>query len=130
MRQIVLPASAYLTVVFCAAFVLGTIRVLWVIPRLGEVRAVLIEGPLVLALSWVVAGAVLRRWPLPDRHARVAMGGLAFLGLMLLEVALGRLVFGRSLAGILAQMVTPAGLIGLAGQIGFGLIPLIRQPSG
>jgi hypothetical protein len=34
-------AAAYLTVVFCAAFVLGTIRVLWVIPRLGDVAAVL-----------------------------------------------------------------------------------------
>jgi hypothetical protein len=130
MRQIVRPAAAYLTVVFCAAFVLGTIRVLWVIPRLGDVAAVLIEGPVVLALSWVVAGAVLRRWPLPERRARVAMGGLAFIGLILLELVLGRFVFGRSFSGILANMGTPAGLIGLAGQIGFGLIPALCQPRG
>lgn len=130
MRQIVRPALTYLAVVFAAAFVLGTIRTLWLIPRIGEVRAVLVEVPLVLALSWGVAGAVLRRWPLTARTARAAMGALAFAGLMVLELALGRFGFGRSLPDLLAAMMTPAGLIGLAGQVGFGIIPLLRQSRG
>jgi hypothetical protein len=130
MRQIVRAALAYLAVVFCAAFVLGTVRTLWLIPQVGEVLAVLVEVPLVLALSWGVSGAVLRRWPLPSAQARAAMGALAFAGLMLLELALGRFGFGRSLPDLMAALVTPAGLIGLAGQIGFGIIPLLRQPRG
>jgi hypothetical protein len=130
MRQIVHPALAYLAAVFAAAFVFGTVRTLWLIPQIGEVRAVLVEVPLVLALSWGVAGAVLRRWPLPAPQSRAVMGGVAFAGLMLLELALGRIGFGRSLPDLLAAMVTPAGLIGLAGQVGFGIIPLLRQPRG
>jgi len=130
MRQIVRPALTYLAVVFAAALVLGTVRTLWLIPQIGEVRAVLVEVPLVLALSWVVAGAVLRRWPLPAAQARAEMGALAFAGLMLLELALGRFGFGRSLPDLMAALVTPAGLIGLAGQFGFGIIPLLRQARG
>jgi hypothetical protein len=130
MRQIVRPAMAYLMVVFCAAFLFGTVRTLWLIPQIGEIAAVLVEVPLVLTLSWWVAGRVLRRWPLPGARARAALGALACAGLMVLELALGRFGFGRSLAAMLAAMVTPAGVIGLAGQVGFGIIPLLRQERG
>jgi hypothetical protein len=130
MRQIVRPALVYLGVVFAAAFVLGTVRTLWLIPQIGEVRAVLVEVPLVLAISWITAGAALRRWPLQTRGDRAVMGAMAFAVLMALELALGRFGFGRTLTDMLLAMGTPAGLIGLAGQIGFGLIPLVRQPSG
>lgn len=130
MRDVIRAALAYLAVVFAVAFLLGTIRVLWLIPRMGELWAVLIEVPLLLALSWVVAGAVLRRRPLVGLASRAAMGATAFAGLMALELAVGRFGFGQSLAGMLAAMGQPAGLIGLAGQIGFALIPAIRQPRG
>lgn len=103
---------------------------MWIAPRLGEVGAVMVEVPLVLAISWVAAGAVLGRWPLRRLRDRAAMGALAFALLMALELALGGFGFARSLPQMLAAMGTPAGLIGLAGQIGFGLIPLLRQPSG
>jgi hypothetical protein len=131
MPTVLRAAMAYLGVVFAVAFCLGALRMLVVVPRIGEIPAVLIEVPLLLALSWVVAGAVLRRWPLPGAGARAAMGGLAFAGLMALELALGRIAFGQPLAASLAALATPAGLIGLAGQLGFGLVPLLRpQASG
>lgn len=129
MQRIVAAAIAYLAPVFGLAFVLGVVRSLWLAPRLGEVGAVLVEVPLILGFAWVVGARVLRRRPLPGRAARAAMGLLALLMLLGLELALGRLAFGRPLSAILAAMATPAGLIGLAGQIGFGLIPLI-QPRG
>ena len=102
-----------------------------VVPRLGELAAVTLEVPVVLGLSWLVAGRVLRRWPLPRPGQRLAMGGLAFALLMLGETILGVMLFGRTPAGILAAMATLPGLVGLAGQIGFGLIPALRgQPRG
>jgi hypothetical protein len=131
MPPIVLPALVYVATVFAAAFVLGTLRVLLVTPRLGELAAVTLEVPMVLGLSWLVAGRVLRRWPLPRPGQRLAMGGLAFALLMLAETVLGITLFGRSLAGILAAMATLPGLVGLAGQIAFGLVPALRgQPKG
>jgi hypothetical protein len=131
MPPIVLPALVYVATVFAAAFGLGTLRVLLVAPRLGELAAVTLEVPVVLGLSWLVAGRVLRRWPLPRPGQRLAMGGLAFALLMLAETVLGITLFGRTPAGILAAMATLPGLVGLAGQIGFALIPALRgQPSG
>jgi hypothetical protein len=131
MPPIVLPALIYVATVFAAAFVLGTLRVLLVVPRLGELAAVTLEVPVVLGLSWLVAGRVLRRWPLPRTGQRLAMGGLAFAVLMIGETILGITLFDRTPAGILAAMATLPGLVGLAGQIGFGLVPALRgQPSG
>ena len=131
MPRIVLPALIYVATVFAAAFALGVLRVLVVAPRLGGLAAVALEVPVVLGLSWAVAGAVLRRWPLPRPGQRLAMGGLAFAVLMLAEMVLGITLFGRTMAGILAAMTTLPGLIGLAGQIGFALVPALRgQPSG
>ena len=131
MPRIVLPALVYVATVFAAAFVLGALRVLVVAPRLGELAAVALEVPVVLGLSWLVAGRVLRRWPLPRQGQRLAMGGLAFALLMLAETVLGLTLFGRTTAGILAAMDTLPGLVGLAGQIGFALVPALRgQPRG
>ena len=131
MPRIVLPALIYVATVFAAAFALGVLRVLVVAPRLGGLAAVALEVPVVLGLSWAVAGAVLRRWPLPRPGQRLAMGGLAFAVLMLAEMVLGITLFGRTMAGILAAMTTLPGLVGLAGHIGFALVPALRgQPSG
>lgn len=131
MPRIILPALLYVAAVFAAAFALGTFRILVLVPRLGELAAVTLEVPVVLGLSWLVAGRVLRRWPLPRPGQRLAMGGLAFALLMLGETILGVMLFGRTPAGSLAAMATLPGLVGLAGQIGFGLIPALRgQPRG
>lgn len=75
-------AFAYLPV-FAVAFALGALRVTLVAPQTGALAAVALELPLVLALSWAVAGRVLRRWP---QAPRAAFGALAFALLMLLEL--------------------------------------------
>jgi hypothetical protein len=54
------------------------------------------------------------------------MGGLALVLLAVAEVALGTLLFGRGAAEQLAALRMPAGLLGLVGQIGFGLVPFIQ----
>ncbi len=68
-----MPAAAlYAAAILLLGTLLGTLRVLVLQPRVGAVAAVLIELPVILAASWVMAGTVLRRWPaLPSRSARV-----------------------------------------------------------
>ncbi|WP_374646728.1 hypothetical protein [Tabrizicola sp.] len=126
MPPTVKAALAYVLPVFAVAFVLGALRVSLVAPQLGPLPAVALELPLVLALSWAVAGRVLARWP--DTR-RAGLGLIAFTLLMLLELATA-LVFGQTPGQFLAAMATPPGMLGLAGQVGFGLIPLVRQPRG
>jgi hypothetical protein len=79
-----------------------------------------------LAVSWWVAGVVLRRRPLPLGRARWVMGGVAFAVLMLAEALLA-LALGETPATYIEGLRRPAGLLGLAGQIGFALIPAIRK---
>lgn len=124
MRRYVKPALAYLAPVFALAFVLGVLRTLWIAPRIGALMAVALEVPLLLLWSWTVAGRVLRRWPLPMRD-RIAMGALAFALLMLAEAGLA-LATGQTLGGFLGGMVTPAGALGLAGQLAFAALPALR----
>ena len=55
------------------------------------------------------------------------MGGSAFLWLMVAEFGLA-LAFGRSPAAYLASLLIAAGLLGLAGQLGFAALPILRRP--
>lgn len=131
MRQILGPALTYAALIFAAGFVLGALRILVLVPRLGAVTAVALEVPIMLGLSWLVAGRILRHRPLPGLPRRFAMGALAFVLLTTAETGLGIVLFGRTFADSLADMTTLLGLIGLTGQIGFGLVPALRgQPRG
>ena len=46
--------ALYAITVFLTGFILGTIRVLLLAPRLGETTAVIIEAPIMLAVGWFV----------------------------------------------------------------------------
>jgi hypothetical protein len=126
--MILKPALAYFAVVFAAAFAFGALRVTLIAPQIGALAAVALEVPLILGLSWLVAGRVLRRWPLSQGQA-LAMGGLAFVFLMLAEFALAYLLSGQTPRAYAATLATAPGALGLAGQIGFALIPAIQTTA-
>jgi hypothetical protein len=118
-------ALAYFAIVFAAGFVLGTIRTLVLAPRLGELAAVMVEIPFMLLVAWLVCRWLVRRFALaPGAAGRLIMGGLAFLLLMAAELLLS-LAFGRGPAEFLARFAEPAGALGLASQVVFGLLPLV-----
>jgi hypothetical protein len=48
-------------VVFFVGFILGTVRVLLIAPRLGETAAVLLETPVMLVASWFVCRWYVKR---------------------------------------------------------------------
>ena len=128
--MILKAALAYFTVVFAAAFVVGALRVTLIAPQIGALAAVAVEVPLVLCLSWIVAGRVLQRRPL-TLPQRAAMGVLAFVCLMLAEFTLAFALSGLAPAAYAASLTQAPGALGLAGQIGFALIPIVRtQTSG
>ena len=78
---------AYTLGVFAFAFAVGTVRVTLVAPRLGTLLAVVLEAPIVLAVSWQVSLWCTRRFNVSrDSRARILMGALAFSILMLLEL--------------------------------------------
>ena len=124
-------ATLYFMVVFAVAFVLGTIRVLIIAPRVGDLVAVALETPILLCLSWIVARRVIAGMAVPHALAvRAMMGAFAFYLLIAAETALGLIAFGRSPADMLASYATLPGALGLAAQLGFAAIPAIQERLG
>jgi len=73
----------YFVLVFGAGFVLGPIRVLWLVPRVGERIAELVELPIMCVVIVAAARWVVRRFSVAAEPAdRLVMGGVA-LGLTL-----------------------------------------------
>lgn len=59
--RVLKAAALYFALVFCTGFLLGTIRVLLVVPRLGIRNAELLEQPLMLIAVFVAAKWIVRR---------------------------------------------------------------------
>lgn len=119
--------GAYFAIAFAIAFVLGSLRVLFVAPRVGEFGAVMIEVPIMLTVSWLVCGWILRRIDVPSSiGVRLVMGAVAFALLMAAEFALGIYGFGRTAGEIVSSFARLPGQLGLAGQVGFALMPALR----
>ena len=118
-------ALVYLAAIFALGFVLGTVRTLWLAPAVGPLAAVALELPVMLGASWWLARRMAARRPLPSRGAALAAGGIAFALLMLAELSLGMALFGQSANEWLAALATPPGMLGLAGQALFALMPAL-----
>jgi len=119
--------SLYFLILFACGFGLGTIRTQLLVPTLGPFAAVALELPVMLTLSWLVAGRLTRgRAALAGARTRLAMGGVALVLLLAAEMVLAALAFGQAPDAYLAALASPHGGLGLAGQLGFGLIPWLR----
>jgi hypothetical protein len=119
---------AYAVTVFAIGFLLGTARVLLLAPRVGPTIALSIEAPIILTASWYVSKLWARRLALgAEIPLRILVGGVAFVTLMTLEVALSISLFHRSIGEYLAELRSPAGAIGLGAQICFATFPLLQR---
>jgi hypothetical protein len=120
---------AYFALVFALGFVLGTIRTLFVpdMPGRGRLLGVLIELPIMLAASWFLCGAVVRRFRVTNTvSARLWMGGIAFALLILAEMLVGVLLFGRTPVGHFVLYREASYALGLSAQVAFALMPVLR----
>ena len=73
----------YFALVFAAGFMLGTVRVLWVVPRFGTRTAELMETPIMLVVTVLAARWVARHLAVPRRPRQRLVVGLVALGLLL-----------------------------------------------
>ncbi|HWX29862.1 MAG TPA: hypothetical protein VNZ53_20785 [Steroidobacteraceae bacterium] len=118
---------AYAVTVFAIGFLLGTARVLLLAPRVGSTIAVSVETPIILAASWYVSGIWMKRLVVgAEIRTRILVGAVAFVTLMILEIALSISLFHRSVGEYLAGLRSPAGAIGFAAQVCFATFPLLN----
>src|SRR5260370_6351935 len=82
--EILKAGVLYFGVVFGTGFILGSIRILWVAPRLGTRMAELLEMPIMLLIAIVAARLIVLKLAVPfTLSSRLGMGGIG-LGLMLI----------------------------------------------
>lgn len=121
-------ALLYFVIVFSVGFMLGTVRVLLLEPRLGPVVAVLCEAPILLvamiaAALWVPRVLGLAR----DVRAMASIGLGALVLQQVAEFVLGYALRGLGAAEQLAKFSTPEGLIYLALLAMFAVMPLLAN---
>jgi hypothetical protein len=116
----VIPAGlVYFALVFGTGFVLGSIRVPFLVPRLGIRWAELLEAPFMATATYVAASFVVRRFHVPRNAApRIEIGLLALFVLVSAELILAALL----------QRLTPAEYIAsrdpVSGPVYFALLGL------
>ena len=124
--QVIKAGLSYFALVFGAGFMLGSVRVPFLVPRLGERVAELIETPFMFVVVLLSAGFIARRFALPvATSARLAVGFLALGLLLAAEFLLAAATQDRSLGEYIASRDPVSGTVYLAMLVLFALMPLI-----
>jgi hypothetical protein len=118
----------YFTGVFGAGFILGPIRVLWLVPRVGERMAELIEAPFMLVVIVTAARWVVRRFAVPPAPlTRLAMGFMALALLLTAELTVVLGLRGLTIGEYVAGRDPVAGTVYLLLLGLFALMPLLSK---
>lgn len=124
LAQISKAALTYFALVFGTGFVLGTMRVLWIVPGIGERNAELLEEPLMLVAIVLAARWTVRRTGAASKPIENLVTGL--IALALLVVAEFLLVFelrGLSLSEYARSRDPVSATVYLGMLVIFGLMP-------
>jgi hypothetical protein len=120
-------ATAYAATVFGAGFVLGSIRVFVVVPRIGARAAELLELPLMIAASFLAAGWVNRRLDAGDPFGRrLAVGAVALVVLLAAEAVTGVALRGVSPRDALVNPDPISGPLYYFSLALFAVLPALR----
>lgn len=124
--QILKAGVLYFALVFGAGFVLGTIRTLLVVPRVGARAAELIEAPVMLVVTIIVARWIVGRFAIPSAPSlRLGMGGIALVLLLLAELGLVRWIRGLSIREYFATRDPVSGTVYYLMLLVFAVMPLL-----
>ena len=125
MSRVWKAALSYFALAFSAGFLLGAVRVLAVVPRLGERAAELIEMPIMGLVTIGAARWVVRRMPTPKTSELVATGLIALGLLVAAELLMVVLVRHMSIAEYVASRdpVSGTAFVVLLGV--FAVMPLM-----
>jgi hypothetical protein len=124
--QTLKAAVLYFGLVFGAGFALGSVRTLYVVPRLGTRIAELLEAPIMPVVTIVAARWIVLLLAVPSVFsARLGMGCVAFSLLLVAEVALMHWLRGTSIREYLATRDRVSGTVYYILLVTFALMPLL-----
>ena len=124
MRIALVAGLIYFLLVFAVGFLLGTLRVLWLVPTLGERYAELLEAPLMLFVIYLSAHYLLRKKYTALKPGQSLLMGAVALGLLLLvEFSLVLGLRGLNLEQYLQSRDPIAGLVYVLSLLIFWFMP-------
>jgi len=124
--QTLKAGALYFALVFGAGFVLGTVRVLWIVPSFGTRAAELMEAPIMLLVIILAARWVVRRLSLPVMPEIRLGAGFIALGLLLAaEFTVVLAIRHLTIAQYLAGRDPVAGTVYIVMLLVFALMPLL-----
>ncbi|MFA6054459.1 MAG: hypothetical protein WC769_03685 [Thermodesulfovibrionales bacterium] len=116
----------YFVVVFGAGFVLGPVRIMWIVPRFGNRIAELMEAPIMFIVMIVAARWIVRRLALPyTLSIRLGMGCVALGLLLVAEFTLVLSLRGLSISEYLASRDPVSGTVYYVMLCVFAIMPLL-----
>lgn len=125
--RLILVAKAgllYFVLVFGAGFVLGAIRVPFLVPQLGMRNAELLEMPFMALAIWWAARWVVRRFALmPEAPIRIGVGITALSLLVAAELGLALLLQDQTMSAYIASRDPLSGSVYLLMLGVFALAP-------
>ena len=116
----------YFALVFGAGFAFGVLRALWVVPRLGERTAELLETPFMLVVVVAAARSLVRRLAVPPAALhRLGMGTIALALMLCAEFGVVLQLRGLSIAEYFATRDAVSGTVYYAMLLVFAAMPLL-----
>src|SRR3972149_2207812 len=116
----------YFVLVFGAGFVLGPIRILWVVPRVGDRTAELMEAPIMLGVIVLAARWIARRVAVPPTPPRLfGVGGVALGLLLVVEFTVVLWLRGLTIGEYFARRDPVAGTVYIVMLGVFAMMPLL-----
>ena len=126
MKQIIKAGFTYFVLVLGAGFILGSIRVPFLMPRFGERFAELLEMPVMFVVIVLAARFITRKFALPTTiSARLGAGFLALFLLLSAELLLVAVLQDRSIGEYIASRDPVSGGVYVAMLGLFSVMPLI-----
>ena len=120
-------ALVYFALVLGTGFLLGVIRVPFIVPRIGERWADLAEMPFMAAAIFFSAGYVLRRFPAVRSHGRTWFVGFVALTLAIVaELGLAVALQDKTLVEYLASRDRISGSVYIGMLVVFALMPRLH----
>jgi type IV secretory pathway TrbD component len=124
--QILKAGVFYFALVFGAGFVLGPMRILWVVPRFGVRMAELLETPIMLVVTIFAARWIVRRLAVPfTAGSRLGMGFVALSLLLAAEFTLVLWLRGLSISEYLSSRDPVSGTVYYVMVGAFAIMPLL-----
>jgi hypothetical protein len=127
-RRILPAAAMYFGIVFAVGFLLGSVRVPFLVPRLGVRMAELAEMPFMFAAIVLAAGHVVRKYGSSIAPSGwLLVGALSLAWLLVAEFLLAVALVGRAVGEYIAGRDPISGSVYLAMLLVFAAMPWLRR---